>query len=191
MLLRFAHLRRSTRSRISPRGKPEPKPASHEAAEPPNIILHDHQLTIETNNSDLGQTLAEVAEKSGMVIHGNVASTRIFGSYGPGKPSAVISDLLAGSGCNFMMVGALADGVPRELELTPRGAAATPSVTSKESLVAAGEDHSEDVEPAQDAPGPGAVVHAPPSGPDDPEERSRQNLQRLQQMRQQQQGSPQ
>jgi hypothetical protein len=51
---------------------------------------------------------------------GGTADQRIFGSYGPGTPREVLSELLNGSGYNVLMLGVTASGAPRELTLTAR-----------------------------------------------------------------------
>ena len=56
---------------------------------------------------------------------------RVFGSYGPGVPRDVLSDLLNGSGYNVMMLGVTPSGVPRELALTVRTGGGVPSPPSR------------------------------------------------------------
>jgi hypothetical protein len=94
------------------------------------VSLKNGRLTIQANNSDLTQILRDVAHVSGMTIDGINKSARVFGQYGPGDPSDVLTDLLAGSGYNFVIVGDRADGAPRELLLTAKNSNApvpTPS----------------------------------------------------------------
>jgi hypothetical protein len=172
-------------------GAPPVKPAAEKAspdnvaASPAKVILDEGKLTIETNNSDLAQILAEVAGRSGMTVDGNVGNIRVFGVYGPGNPGDVLTDLLSGSGYNFMMVGKLGDGAPRELLLTAKSSG-PPSPASPRPTTAALDDRDDSDGNAADdePPGPGAVTHVPPPPSQDPQERMQQNLQRLQQQRQ-------
>ena len=165
-------------------------PASAEAMAA-NIILSNGSLLVEANNSDLSQILGRIADLSGMTIDGSLKSVRVYGIYGPSNPRNVLTDLLTGLGYNFMMVGVTNKGVPRKLELTLQSGDAAPNAAPKPTSVVA--DHQENTDvtaPEEEQPGPGAILHVPPAGPEDPQERTRQNLQRLQQMHDQQRPQP-
>ncbi|MEO6829798.1 MAG: hypothetical protein ABI164_08290 [Acidobacteriaceae bacterium] len=163
-------------------------------------------LTIEANNSDLSQILRSIASLSGMTIDGLDKSsdepnknTRVFGVYGPGNPSEVLTRLLTGSGYNFVMVGNAPDGAPHELLLTARNSnpAATPPPSAPPAAASA--PPPSESEPSPDTlnnSGPEGYSPAPPTDTETDEEREQriqQNMQRLQHMREQQdrQGSPQ
>jgi hypothetical protein len=163
-------------------------PSGNVQALPANVSLKDGNLTVDAHNSDLDQILKQVAQLGGMTIDGTTGTARVFGSYGPGNPQDVLSSLLIGSGCNFIMVGNAHDGVPRELLLSVNhggSSIATPAAASMDHLGAPDAEA-----PEEEAPGPGAIVHEPPSGPDDPQERMQQNLQRLSHIRAQQGEQP-
>lgn len=161
--------------------------------QPPTVTLKEGRLTVTAENSDLGAILDDVAKLSGMQVDGTDAGAHVFGVYGPGNPRQVLTELLDGLGYNFMMVGDTTAGMPRELLLTAKSAApVTPPAPSTDKAEASGD--ADDQEP----PGPGAIVHVPPSvaqQADDSQtqERVQQNLERLEKMReqmdQQQQGS--
>lgn len=154
---------------------------------PATVILKSGSLMVEANNSDLSQILKTIADVSGMTIDGSVKSVRVYGVYGPNNPRAVLTDLLTGLGYNFMMVGVAHEGVPRELELTLRSGDAAPAASPEPtSGISDHHENSDVTTPDEEQPGPGAILHVPPAGPEDPEERTRQNLQRLQQMHDQQ-----
>jgi hypothetical protein len=153
------------------------------AAKPATVVLQEGKLKIDTDNSDLSEILRDVARVSGMTVDGNVKSIRIFGVYGPGIPGDVLTDLLAGSGYNFMMVGKLGDGAPRELLLSEKSGG-PPSAGARPRAVSSDDD---DSNAPDDEPGPGAVMNAPPPPSQDPQERMQQNMQRLQQQREQMQ----
>ena len=89
------------------------------------VELKDGLLTVRADNSSLNQILREISRLTGMKITGGVMDERVFGSYGPADPSAVLSTLLGGTGSNMMIV---LDGrkAPLELVLTPRGGGPTP-----------------------------------------------------------------
>jgi hypothetical protein len=161
-------------------------PASAEAMAA-NVILTNGSLLVEANNSDLSQILGRIADLSGMTIDGSVKSVRVYGTYGPSNARNVLTDLLTGLGYNFMMVGVTHEGVPRKLELTLRsGYGAAAASAAPTSVVSDHHENTDVTPPEEEQPGPGAILHVPPSGPEDPQERTRQNLQRLQQMHDQQ-----
>jgi len=158
------------------RAKAEPVPAK--------VALEMGILTIEAENSDLEEILKAVAGLSGMAIDGEIKSSRVYGVYGPGSPRSVLTDLLAGSGYNFMMVGVTDEGVPRELLLSTEKGKSPPGSAAPASTVAANLREVPDTgEREEEQLGPGAIAHVPPPPPQDPQERVQQNLQRLKQMR--------
>ncbi len=157
-----------------------PNPSVNASERPAKVILKNGLLTVESNNSDLGQILKEIASISGMTVEGSIRSVHVFGMYGPGDTRDVLTDLLRGLGYNFMMVGATRDGTPRELDLTPQSGGSAPAPSPPSTSTAS---QPQQTMPDEDAPGPGAILHVPPAGPDDPQDRVRQNLQRLRDMR--------
>lgn len=157
-----------------------PPPTSNPNPTPATVLLNNGLLTVDANNSDLGQILKDIADVSGMSIDGSISSVRVFGVYGPSNSREVLTDLLTGLGYNFMMVGATQEGTPRQLQLSLRNASATPTPSSP--AVADTHENPAVTAPDPDAPGPGAVVNVPPPPPDDQQQRVQQNLQRLQQM---------
>jgi hypothetical protein len=139
------------------------------------ITFQGGLLTIHAADADLAEILHQVANASGMVIDGLIKSSRVYGDFGPGDPWNVLTDLLAGTGYNFMMVGSTVEGTPRELLLTQKSGEPLPKPRPRQN----GEDlHEESVEPV----GPGAIQNVPPPPSEDPQVRMQQNLQRLQQM---------
>lgn len=174
-------------------GPPVPADAP---AHPATVSLRNGKLTVEANNSDLGQILRELAHLSGMTITGLYEGPRIFGAYGPGNSRDVLTDLLVGSGYNFLMVGGATDGPPRELLLTSKNnnAAALASVNSRP-VSAADRDEveqpaSEMISPTSEPLGPGAISPTPSLDDQDDNTRVQRTLQRLQHQ-QQQQNAPQ
>ena len=176
---------------------PEPPPVTDAA--PARVTLANGQLTVSAQNSDLTAILRQIANVSGMSIDGLGKTTRVFGTYGPGDPRDVLTDLLAGSGYNFVMLGGGTGSAPAKLVLTERSADPPPSASvapaSADDTSAADNGDTE-----QEPLGPGAIPHPSPQFTDttDPQTRAQQNLQRLQQMhdqmlqqQQQQQANPQ
>lgn len=101
--------------------KPGNQPNLSEVSpEPATVSLKNGVLTVKANNSDLAQILRNISEISGMTIDGLQTSDRIFGVYGPGNPSDVLTALLSGSRYNFVIVGDKSDGAPRKLLLTAK-----------------------------------------------------------------------
>lgn len=156
-------------------------------AENPVVSFEHGKLTVQANNADLSTILDRVSQVSGMKINGAAGNARVFGIYGPGTPSQVLTDLLDGVGYNFMMVGDNADGAPSELLLTAKSGAPT-TATAAAVPPPSPSSESDDKDADQEPPGPGAIIHVPPSVAQQADEsqtqqRVQQNLQRLQQMR--------
>ena len=130
------------------------------AAKPASVDLTNGKLTIQANNSDLGQILRDLARISGMTIDGLTKGPRVFGVYGPGNSGEVLADLLVGSGYNFIMVGDVATGAPRELLLTPQSSR-SPALTSGQPGSAAPDGDEESNQP-DDEMNPAAQEPAAP-----------------------------
>lgn len=82
-------------------------------------------LTVTARDSSLNAILREIAQQTGMKISGGVRDDRVFGTYGPDQPSAVLSTLLDGSGSNMLLVNNIAN-TPAQLILSPRVGGPTP-----------------------------------------------------------------
>jgi hypothetical protein len=199
------HKRALTPQVDAPGANPAPAPApapmippnpSDTAAIPARVTLIGGKLTVDANNSDLQSILQDVARSSGMTIDGRSQGKRVFGVYGPGTPRDVLTDLLAGSGYNFMMLGGANGSVPSQLVLTAQGSA-PPSKPNGSAAAASDDSDADDQEPL----GPGAIAHPRPQESDDIDNQTRaqqhlQNLQDMhdrleQQQQQQQQNNPQ
>jgi len=98
-----------------------PTPPSNRA----RVDYSGQLLTITADNSSLNQILRDISHLTGMIITGGVADERVFGTYGPADPSAVLTTLLNGTGSN-MLLSLDAQRTPRELILTPRQGGPTP-----------------------------------------------------------------
>lgn len=159
--------------------------------EPVSVIhLQGGKLTIDANHADLAQILNKVAAAGGVAVEGIPASQPIFGTYGPGTPNAVLTELLTGSGENFMMVGGQSGGFPTKLILSKRGtetpqpaqtARAGTSAPSSNPATASGtgpngQETAQGAAAGSDGPngangadgdgeplGPGAIAHVPPN----------------------------
>lgn len=99
-------------------------------AKPATVTLSDGRLTIAADNSSLGDILKQIAQQGGMSIDGLQGESRVFGDYGPGNPRAVLAELLADTGYNFVMLGANASGTPRKLDLMPQSGSASSSAAA-------------------------------------------------------------
>ncbi|HUY82551.1 MAG TPA: hypothetical protein VMU92_12575 [Acidobacteriaceae bacterium] len=157
---------------------------------PAIVVLSRGLLTVTADNSDLNQILGRIASMSGMTLNGLSTSARIYGVYGPGKPSEVLTSLLAGTGYNFLMLGRTADGAPRKLILMLKSASSPPSAGNPSAGNPAPEPsaaQNKSTAADEELPGPGAVVHVPPAyrennNDQDTPIRVQRNLQRLEQM---------
>jgi len=170
-------------------------PPSLQVADPAKVTLRDGKLTVEANNSNLSQILRDMANISGMTIKGLDKGPRIFGVYGPGNSRDVLTDLLVGSGYNFIMVGSAHEGTPRELILTAQSVdAAAIAPVHPTAVPSADRDTPEQTESetnpsAPSTLGPGAISPAPSQNDLDDATRMQQTLKRIQQ--EQKQNAPQ
>jgi hypothetical protein len=182
---------------------PPPAPATapsllDQPAQPAKMSLNSGKLTVLADNSSLSEILHQISHASGMKIEGlqsaGNADQRIFGSYGPGAPRDVLSDLLSGSGYNVLMLGETSSGAPRELALTSRSAPGAPGAPPQNSDATANEDGGdEDVQATQYQDDQQQNVVPQPNPPEmrSPQQMLRE-LQRMhEQQQQQQQDQPQ
>jgi len=184
---------------IAPPSSPAPASPTETApsllslpAEPAKVSLTSDKLIIEANNSTLAEILYQISQAGGMKIQGldggRNADQRVFGTYGPGAPRDVLSELLNGSGYNVLMLGEMPSGVPRKLALSARPAGGIPSQPA--SANNARENYSEnEIQPTsypdaqEDRPNPPPVPPGMQNGIRTPQ----QILEELQRMRDQQQ----
>ncbi len=172
-------------------------PPSSEAIQPATVTLRDGKVTVEANNSNLTQILQDLANLSGMTINGLDKGPRIFGVYGPGNARDVLTDLLVGSGYNFIIVGGANEGTPRELILTaqnangPAIAAVHPNTVPSADREVSEQSELKTNPSAPNTLGPGAVAPAPSLDEQDDNTRAQSALQRLQHIQDQQQNTPQ
>jgi hypothetical protein len=146
------------------------------------VTLNGGSLAVNANNSSLSEILKDLERSSGMTVDGFDKDTRVFGVYGPGPPSDVISSLLEGAGYNFLLVGATSAGTPREILLTTRGNA--PISAPQQSSQPEEDDEPVNVPPVDAAP---PVQQPPPANQPRQPRTPQEMLQELQQIRNQQQ----
>ena len=81
--------------------RPEQMPAT-----PPQVAFSNGQLTINAQNSTLGDILRAVRNQTGAAVDvpGN-ATERVAGNFGPGPARDVLSSLLNGSHFNYVLLG--------------------------------------------------------------------------------------
>jgi hypothetical protein len=89
--------------------------------QPATITLSGGKLAVKADNSSLTQILDQLGKSSGMTISGLSRDQRVFGDYGPGDPSQILSELLEGTGYNVLMTGLTREGTPRNLVLSTQG----------------------------------------------------------------------
>ena len=150
------------------------------------VTLQGGLLTVQADNSDLRQILDNIGALGSMSIDGQISDTRVYGSYGPAVPSAVISNLLEGAGYNVILAGINRLGVPRKLVLTPKTGGASPPSAPVVAAPSNPPEGSEGNASDGETPGPGAIANTPPPPSDDPAVRLKQTIDRLQQMHDQQ-----
>lgn len=150
-----------------------------------SVVWDSHGLRIDAQNSSLQQILEDVATATGAKVEGLGSDERIFGVYGPGQARDVLSQLLQGSGYNFLMVGGQGQGAPRQIVLSARRTGETPAVTNAAQTAAAQDDDADSDEPPaiQPAP-PGRPGFNPGGQPRTPQQMMQEMRQRQQQMQQ-------
>ena len=145
-----------------------------------------------------------------MVVEGRVPTDLLRGSYGPGEPREILTKLLDSARCNYVLMGATPEGMPRQLILSPRSdkpkhepqsgqqvpapARAAAPAFQDASASAQNDPPSTQASATAEDPmnaeplGPGAIAHVPPNETDDASSeanagpRMQQHLQKLQQL---------
>ena len=159
-------------------------------AQPAKIDLAQGQLAIHADNSSLVDIMHRLTADAGMTVDGLNKDQRVFGTYGPGDPQDIISELLDGTGYNVVMLGRTQAGTPKQVTLTPRvggGPSGSEGMRPQPMNQMNQDDEAEDEQPQ-----PPPII-APPVG-ENPQQGApgqgvrspQQMLQELQQMRQQQ-----
>jgi hypothetical protein len=79
------------------------------------VDFADGMLTIHAANATLSEILFQIQKKTGaeIAIPAGTEQDRVAADFGPGSPSEVLSQLLNGSGLNFVVVGSESD--PKKL----------------------------------------------------------------------------
>jgi hypothetical protein len=154
----------------APATPPEPEiphwPANEKPV-PALVTWDSHGLRIEAANSSLAQILEDVASKTGTKVEGFDTDRRVFGVYGSGPASDVLSQLLHGTGYNVLLIGDQGQGTPREIILSSRlSGGATPAANAAPAS-ASDEDADTDEQPQPAAPTirPGFISGGPPHTP--------------------------
>jgi hypothetical protein len=163
---------------------PEPEaphwPANDQPT-PATVTWDSHGLLVEAANSSLAQILHDVSTATGTTVDGFAADQRIFGSYGPGPPRDILVQILQGSGYNILMVGDQGQGTPRQILLSSRNAASSPSPNRP------GANSDEDDADAEE-PAPQPVLQPEQQRPNGVPARTPQQIMQEMQQRQQQMG---
>jgi hypothetical protein len=149
-------------------------------AQPAKVQLASGKLTVQADNSSLSEILHEISAASGMKVEGlksGNSDQRVFGSYGPGAPNNVLSDLLDGAGYNVLMLGEMPSGAPRELALSVRPNSGTPAPQPQQGDTIQNGDNDDDQ--ATEYPDE-QQNFAPPPGPPEMRRTPQQMLQELQ-----------
>ena len=146
----------------APEPPPAPKWPMNDQPVPASVNWDSGGLRIIAANSSLQQILAEFAKSTGTKVDGMAQDQRIFGNFGPGKPSDVLAELLHGSGYNFLLVGDTGSGLPREVILS---AQATGAVAQRPNVNQQQEDDYDDTPDNQVDTQPQAPPVVPPGPP--------------------------
>ncbi len=185
----------STQPVQSPAAVPALPPSMlQQPAKPAHIEFSAGTLSIQADNSSLTEILRQLAKQSGMQIDGLGADERVFGSFGPGMPRDILSDLLNGTPYNILMVGDLSNGAPDKLILTPSSQTASAATPAQAAPQPVPEYDDVDTGDAQPQPFPSGQIppRSTPGNPSDaaappPPKTPQQMFQELLAMRQKQQ----
>ena len=112
---------------VVPQG-PLPQPTLDQMpAIPPQVTYQAGQLTIQAQNSTLGDILRAVRAKTGASVDiPSNADERVVGRLGPGPAREVLASLLNGSHFNYVMVGSATDpGAVQQVILTSKSGGTT------------------------------------------------------------------
>jgi hypothetical protein len=88
---------------------PQPPPTPEQMPPvAPKVTMHNGLLSIQAENSSLGDILNAVRQQTGAGLEAPpaIANERVATSLGPGAPKDVLQDLLAGSRFDYIIVGA-------------------------------------------------------------------------------------
>jgi hypothetical protein len=166
----------ATAAPATPPAPEVPKWPANEKAVPATVTWDSQGLRIDAANSSLAQILQDVSTATGTKVEGFDADQRVFGAYGPGPARDVLSQLLQGSGYNFVMIGEQGQGTPRRIVLSsPHAGTATTAAVKAAPASEEDSDTEEQPQPGSPPIRPGF----PPGGPP----RSPQQMQQMQQRR--------
>lgn len=175
---------------------PAPKPPDWPAnARPtPATVVWDAQgLQIKADNSSLDQILHQVAQDTGSKVEGLSQDQRVFGSFGPGDPRDVLSQLLDGSGYNVLMLGGQDNGAPDEIVLSIAKPAGPQPPAGNAGNASSDDDSQQQVEePPEPLPEPRPARISPaftPGQPNTPQQVWQQMRERQLEMERGQQGN--
>ncbi len=89
-----------------------------------SVEFANGMLSIHAHNASLSEVLFQIQKKTGaeIAIPAGTEQERVAADFGPGTPSDVLSQLLNGSGLNFVVVGSESDpNALRSVLLSPKG----------------------------------------------------------------------
>ncbi len=149
-------------------------------AQPPQVTYHNGLLAISADNSNLADVLRGVRSALGIGLDTppGTGSERVVVHLGPGQPRDVLTQLLAGSHYDYILVGTPQDShAVSQVILTPREGTtvagnvpqtAPPQPTYSMAGSTAGGDDDTDTEDSGSQPEPSAAPQIPPANPYQP-----------------------
>ena len=168
-----------------------PKWPVNETPNKANVTWDSQGLRIQATNSSLHQILNDISTDTGAKVEGMGTDERVFGEYGPGTASDVISQLLHGSSYNVLLIGDQGSGTPREIVLSARRSGPSQPQANRQVPQDQGdEDIPDQPEPDDQSQQPPLINGRPPmpmvpQGPPGAPRTPQQVLQELQQRQQQ------
>jgi hypothetical protein len=106
---------------VTPTPDPVPTTKPHRAT----VTYDAGLLSIQADDSSLNAILRQIASLTGMEITGGMVDERVFGNYGPSKPSVILATLLDGTGSDMVLRQGTHAEVT-ELVLIPRDGGTVP-----------------------------------------------------------------
>jgi hypothetical protein len=149
---------------ITPPAPEAPKWPANEKPVPASVTWDSQGLRIDAANSSLAQILADVSTATGAKVEGFDSDQRVFGVFGPGPARDVLSQLLQGSGYNFVLIGDQGQGTPRQLVLSSRhaGPKTTAAVNPAPAPASDEDSDTDEQQPGQQPIRPGIMPGGPP-----------------------------
>ncbi|MHB8303143.1 MAG: hypothetical protein ACYDC6_09965 [Acidobacteriaceae bacterium] len=103
---------------VAPPPPPPPLPPVQQAPRPASVTFAQGQLSVRAQNSSLAEILGQISRRTGLEVEGLKQDERIYGQFGPDTVARTLTQLMDGSGYNYVLIAGTSD-TPGKLVLTP------------------------------------------------------------------------